>query len=156
MNRLIDIFEVISSGWFLVNILAPMVLPIVGLMIMKGMPIEHKSPDILRIMNAVKDGQLCWAGVAIGAVSIYEVWTSWELGKHLPSGYGWAFGGLVSAMLPTLIYASGEMVWNTKLLNQSHNIGIKCFITHYKMFTGSVILSLIIAYCATRLHLALM
>ncbi len=62
--------QVVLSGWFAVNILAPLFLPFIGLLPLKLLPLDAGVRDNLRLMAIVKDGQLCWAAVAMGAASL--------------------------------------------------------------------------------------
>jgi hypothetical protein len=60
------------SAWFVVNILAPMLLPIAGILPLRLVPVGVP----VKLMAIVKDGQLCWAAVAMGASSLYETFAA--------------------------------------------------------------------------------
>ena len=53
-------------GWFLLNIIAPIVLPVIGVVAIRLLPMGIDR-DGLHVMATVKDGQLCWAVIAMGA-----------------------------------------------------------------------------------------
>lgn len=52
--------RMILTGWFLVNIVGPLLLPVVGILPLRLLPLGIPSAN-LRLMTTVKDGQLCWA-----------------------------------------------------------------------------------------------
>ena len=70
---------------FLVNMSAPLVLPVVGILALKLLPI---GPQLLglHIMRTVKDGQLCWAIIAMGTPPPCELWEAWSGTKRPPPG----------------------------------------------------------------------
>jgi hypothetical protein len=62
----------VLAGWFLVNILAPLLLPVLVILPLKPLHLPV-PPSRLRLMAAVKDGQLCWGAIGISASAIYEL-----------------------------------------------------------------------------------
>ena len=60
-------------GWVGINIVAPIVLPMMGLWLVKGtMPITPAQKDKSRIITTVQDGQLGWLAVAWSSAAVYE------------------------------------------------------------------------------------
>jgi hypothetical protein len=67
--------ESLSAGWLLVNIIAPLCLPVLGIVPLWLLPLGPVAPaGSLRLIVAVKDGQLCWGVVGMSAAAIYELW----------------------------------------------------------------------------------
>jgi hypothetical protein len=62
----------IFTGWFLVTIVAPIFLPVFALLVTLILPVPEPLSKELKIMAPVKDGQLCWSVIAMGASMIYE------------------------------------------------------------------------------------
>jgi hypothetical protein len=49
--------ENIFTGWFLINIIAPVALPVAGILVLWLLPLPAGTPS-LDVMTTVKDGQL--------------------------------------------------------------------------------------------------
>jgi hypothetical protein len=145
--------EMIFTGWFLVNIVAPLGLPILGLLALKLLPLPG-APPTLRLMTTVKDGQLCWAVIAMGASTIYELWDAMAAHKNIPPWGGVAMAGVVFVMLPAMLLAAGGAVFSTPLLTTAR-AGLRAWMTHYRVFVGSTIMTVIAAVTYTNLHFAL-
>lgn len=140
----------IFSGWFAINILAPFFLPIIGLVALWLLPLGTTASDKLRIMAVVKDGQLCWAGVAMGASSLYKSWVALEAHKEITGGAFLLF--LICIMMfPSMTLAAAGGVFGTELLKTSGG-GLWAWCAHYKTFVGSLTLSVLTAIAYTYLH----
>jgi hypothetical protein len=141
--------QIVFSGWFAVNILAPLFLPFIGLMALKLLPLGSGVSDNLRFMAIVKDGQLCWAAIAMGASSLYESWTALEANRQISGG-----GVLLLTccmMLPAIILAAAGGVFSTPLLKAPSG-GFRKWCSHYKVFVGSSTLCTLTAIAYTYLH----
>jgi hypothetical protein len=149
-------FSVLFSGWFLVNIIAPLALPILGLLVLKLLPLPGPS-DNLRIMTTVKDGQLCWAVVAMSAATIYELWTAFEANKHLPGWRDLALATTILIMLPAMLLAAGGAVFSTPLLpaGSAPADDFKTWVVHYRVFVASAVLVFGAAFILTGLHFSI-
>jgi hypothetical protein len=79
--------NLMTLGWFIVNILLPVVLPMIGLrMVSYFMPLNEAQLKRARIISTVEDGQLGWLAIAWSATAVYdsvsymqdnEVFVSW-------------------------------------------------------------------------------
>jgi hypothetical protein len=138
--------EYFFSGWFVVNILAPMLLPVAGIVPLMLVPVA--AP--VKLMATVKDGQLCWAAVAMGAASLYESWVALE--AHKPTGGSGILVILICClMLPAMVLAAAGSVFSTPLLAAPAG-GLVNWCSHYKAFVGSGVLCTLTAIGYTFLH----
>jgi hypothetical protein len=145
--------RMILTGWFLVNIVGPMLLPVIGILPLRLLPLPA-SVDGLKLMTTVKDGQLCWAVIAMGSSTIFELWEALQAHKSVPAWGGLALGGVILVMLPAMLLAAGGAVFSTPLLSGSAG-GVKAWMAHYRMFVGSAIMAVIAAFAYTNLHFSL-
>jgi hypothetical protein len=105
-------------------------------------------------MATVKDGQLYWAAIAMGAAMIFELWQALESHKALPSWTGTALAGVILAMLMSVDLAAGGSVFNTTVLTATAG-GMRPWLVHYRVFGGSAITSGVIVGAYTALHFAI-
>jgi hypothetical protein len=140
--------DIISSGWFWTNIVAPLSLPIIGLLPLMLLPLGVP----LRVMALVKDAQMCWGAVGMGAASFYEFWTASAAAKPI-SHLGILLGAILFLTFLATILAAGGSVFSTPLLGTPG--GIIAWCKHYKAFIGSVALSALSAASYTALHFSL-
>jgi hypothetical protein len=140
-------------GWFLVNVMAPMFLPMIGILPLRLLPIGAPQTS-LRVMATVKDGQLCWAAIAMGASMIFELWQALESHKPLPSWTGTALASVILAMLISVVLAAGGSVFNTTVLTAPAG-GMKPWLAHYRVFGGSAIMTGVTVVAYTALHFAI-
>jgi hypothetical protein len=153
--------EIVLSGWFWTSIVAPLLLPLIGLMPLKLLPLGAAVAPNLRFMAVVKDAQLCWGAVAMGASSFYEFW-HFISNKTSNPGIGVLtpdiailLGFLLSLIflmtLMAMILAAGGSVFSTPLLPAPAG-GIWAWCKYYKAFVGSVGLCLLSAIGFTIIH----
>jgi hypothetical protein len=142
----------IFTGWFLVNTLGPVFLPIAGLIVLGLLPLPGPLPT-LRVMTTVKDGQLCWSVIAMRAPAIYELWEGIEAHGALPGWAGVAFAATIVLMLPAMLLAAGGAVLSTTLLTAPAE-GLVAWMRQYRVFVSSAIMTVIEASIYTALHFA--
>jgi hypothetical protein len=138
---------VVLSGWFLVTIVAPLVSPLIAFLVLRLLPMPAPLPS-LKMMMAVKDGQWCWAVIAMGASAIYELW---EAKECAPGWAGWAMGVLIIVMLSAMLVAAGGAAFSTSLLTTAAS-GVKAWATHYRVFVGSIVMTVVAAFIYTIIH----
>jgi hypothetical protein len=139
----------IINGWFFVTIVTPLMSPVIGLLLFRLLPIPA-PPSGLKVMMLVKDGQLGWTVIAMGASAIYESWEAEEAHKHVP---GWAFGGLIGLMVCATLVAAGGAAFSTPLLTTAPG-GWKAWAKHYGVFVGSAVLTIGTVVLYTVSHFA--
>ncbi len=126
-----------------------MLLPLIGIVPLMLLPLGTGiAPP--QFMSVVKDGQLCWAAVAMGAASLYESWVALEAHKTVAGGDVLLL--LVFVMiLPAMILAAAGSVFSTPLRTATTGgLGARC--SHYKAFVGSLTLCILTAVAYTYLH----
>jgi hypothetical protein len=141
------------GGWFLVNIVGPLLLPVAGILPVRLLPLQS-TPDGPRLMTPVKDGQLCWATIAMAISSIYEIWKALVAHRELPPWGGVALAVAIVSMLPAMVIAAGGAAFNTRLLDASGE-GLGAWMAHYRVFVISAVLTAVSAAIDTSLHMAL-
>jgi len=140
----------VLTGWFFVNIVAPLLLPVVGILPLRLLPLGA-HPSGLLLMSTVKDGQLCWAVIAMGTSTIYELWVALEAHKQVPTWAGVALAGVILIMLPAMTVAAGGSVFSTPIRTTSAR-GFRAWFLHYKVFVASVVMAAVAAFIYTELH----
>jgi hypothetical protein len=138
------------SGWFLVNILGPTLLPVLGtlpfLLFSQRLPVP-RAVDL--VMSTVKDGQMCWAVIAMGASTIYDLWLAHGT---VPFG-GAALAGAIVLMLQAMTIAAFGAVFNTPLLATAA-AGAGAWLSHYRVFVVSAGMVLCAAADYIYVHVA--
>lgn len=102
----------------------------------------------------IKDGQLCWAVIAMGSSTIYELWQALEAHKSIPAWGGLTLAGVILVMLPAMLVAAGGAVFSTPLRTVQGG-GVTGWISHYRVFVGSAVMTVIAAFAYTKLHFSL-
>jgi hypothetical protein len=140
-------------GWFIVSIVMPLTLPALGVVPLQLLPLPVPIGRI-RLMATVKDGQLCWVVVAMGASAIYELWRAITAHRPIPSWSGIALGAILIAMLAGILLAAGGAVFSSPVLTTRAG-GLKAWAGHYRVFVFSAVLSAIVALPYAALHASL-
>ena len=142
-----------GMDWFIVNVLGPLLLPVVGILPLRLLPI-NPVPAGLRIMSTVKDGQLCWAVIAMGTSTVYELWDAQVKHEHLPAWGGLDLAGVILVMLAAMLVAAGGAAFSTPLRVGDH-LDLRAWISHYKMFVASAAMAAIAAMVYANVHLSI-
>ncbi len=137
-------------GWVLVNILGPTLLPVLGTLpfLLFSHRLEVPRAGDL-VMATVKDGQMCWAVIAMAASTIYEVW----LAHGTVPFAGVALVGSIVLMLPSMVVAAFGAVFSTPLL-ASPAASTGAWVSHYRVFVGSAAMALLAAADYMYVHAA--
>ncbi|MGO9237848.1 MAG: hypothetical protein ACLP4V_28565 [Methylocella sp.] len=106
-------------------------------------------------MAPVKDGQLCWSVIAMGASMIYEMWDALEAHKNIPVWSGVAIFGIGTVMLSAMLIASLGPVFSTPLRTGSAG-GIRAWMEHYKVFASSAVMTMVAALTYTDVHFSIL
>ena len=137
-------------GWFMVTVVGPLLLPVAGIVPFRLLPIGIP----VRLMATVKDGQLCWAAVAMGASSIYELWQAVQAHGPLPPMSGPLLTLDIPIMLSAMMIAAGGSVFNTPW--PAAGLDRREWISHYRVFVVSAIMTATTAaiYAYFHFHLS--
>ncbi len=145
----------IFTGWFLVTIVAPITLPVFALLVLQILPIPEPLSKELKLMAPIKDGQLCWSVIVMGASMIYEMWEAFVAHKTIPDWGGVAIAGIGTVMLAAILVASLGPVFSTPLL-RGPACGIRGWIAHYKVFVSSAVMTAAAALIYTDVHFSIL
>ena len=104
-------------------------------------------------MATVKDGQLCWAAVAMGASSIYELWQAVQAHGPLPPMSGPLLTLDIVVMLVAMMIAAGGAVFNTAW--PEPGLRPRERISHYRVFVASAIITAAAAVIQSYFHISL-
>lgn len=141
------------AGWFLVSVVLPLTLPVLGVLPLQLLPLPVDIARI-RLMATVKDAQLCWAVVAMGATAIYELWRAITAHHPVPPWSGIALGAILLAMAAGMVLAAGGAVFSTPLRAEPAG-GVGAWVGHYRVFAFSLLLSAVMAFAYAALHASL-
>jgi hypothetical protein len=138
------------SGWFLVNILGPTLLPVLGTLpfLLFSHRLEVPRAGDL-VMSTVKDGQMCWAVIAMSMSTIYEVWLAHGT---IPLG-GPVLVVSIVLMLPSMVVAAGGALLRTPLLTMPA-ASARAWLSHYRVFLASAAMALCAAAEYIYVHVA--
>lgn len=135
-----NLVEVVSDLWFWVTIVLPIFLPSIGAFLLKQLPIPGNPPG-LHMMSTVKDGQLGWAVVVMGASSAYEA--SSELKGPMI--------GAIVLMATGMLIAAGGAVFTTPLRSANAQATVS-WRSHYSVFVWSAYMTIAAALLFTFIH----
>ena len=135
-------------GWLVINILLPFFLPLLGILPFKILPLPLGVE--VKFIALVKDGQLCWAAIAMGASALFEYFNASRENFATFSYNGLLLLGLSLIMFLAVVLEAGGAVFNTKYLMAPYSL--KAWVTHYKTLCGSLIVSVLTALLSSILH----
>jgi hypothetical protein len=140
----------VMVGWFLVTIMAPLITPVIGLLILRVLAINGVSADDAKVMSTVKNGQLGWTAIAMGSSALYELWGMLAAGN--PAAWeGWALAGLVVMMAAAMLIAAGGSLAKVELRTTTGE-GITAWTMHYRIFALTAVMAAITAFLYTYIH----
>lgn len=135
-------------GWFIVSILVPLVAPILGMLVLRCLPLPVKENE-KHLLVPIKDGQLCWGSVAFCALAMYEIVVPGTEGP-LASGntVNWLNGGFILLLAASAFIAAGGAVFPTEIKPITKNNWHK----HYRALVASLVLTCLSAatYCVVH------
>jgi hypothetical protein len=122
-------------GWLMINVLLPLLAPLLVLAILKALPIPPANRLALNLLIPIKDGQLCWAAISLSASALYEI----GAGKSVLSttSIGYLHGAAVFLIATSSIVAAGGAIFPTSLV-RPRGISPIC---HYSTLVFSVFLA---------------
>lgn len=142
-------------GWILVNVVLPLVLPVLGMGVFMLLPLGKADAKKVTLMATVKDGQLCWAAVGFCAAALYELHTATPVGEPgiAKAMAGWATGGMMAVIAMAAMAAAGGAVFTTEVRKvPPGSEPTTSWLRHYKLFAGSVVMTAIAAVTYTVIH----
>lgn len=73
-------------GWFLINVVLPLLAPLLVLLLLKPLPVPHETAKKLSLLIPVKDGQLCWIAISLAASALYDMGVGGTQSQPIPAG----------------------------------------------------------------------
>ena len=138
-------------GWFTINILIPIFLPLLGVLPFKMMSLPEGVE--VRFISLVKDGQWCWTAICIGTSSLYELWIANSRGFVLSEFSGVLFYGVLLLIFTSIGAASGGAVFRTPRVQKCK--GYREWLSKYRLFVGSFVIVFLISYLSFVIHFSL-
>lgn len=141
-------------GWFLLNILMPMTLPLFFLLLAKLADLPPPVAARAKLIRAVQDGQLGWVAMGFAASCTYELFDSTFGKKNAPEWAGLVFlvsiaflaiSGFLS-MLGTLYPVNNALPPPATMRERARR---------YRLFLGTFLATLITATLFGLVHQAL-
>lgn len=121
-------------GWFLINVLLPLIASMLVLAILKALPLPTENKLSLNLLIPVKDGQLCWAAIALSASALYEIGAGKSAMPEIIIGY--LQGAAVFLIAMSSILVAGGSIFPTSLLRPAERSSIR----HFSTFVISIFL----------------
>ena len=143
-----------TMGWFSINILLPVFAPLALLFIAGKIctPIEPFASRV-KVLNAVKDGQLSWVAVVLSANASYELYVNLQSG----SPPNWAgpilFFNVLNLMLSCMLAVLGALFPVTEPTVTFRSLA-PCLL-HYRLLCVSTFTMIIAAVLHCVVHFAL-
>jgi hypothetical protein len=143
------------TGWFVVNVVAPLLLPVFAIFLFSLAPLP--PPMNVHVMAMLKDGQIGWAVVAMGASTMYEWVDAAEAHRNLPALSGVLIFGTIAAMLGAILVAVGGAVFSTLLRPKPPPVkGLVAWLAYYRMFFWSAVMAFYAGLTYTYIHFSLL
>ena len=138
------------NDWHLVNLFIPTLLPLVLLTAFFLFKLTKPEKERAHPLNAIKDGQLSWAGLGMCVNGLYEL-------QHPATGKvilePWATNTfwliLLVLLFHTFIAAAGP-IFSTKKVGY---IGMWATILHYRVSIASIFLTIAAGWLYSDIHL---
>jgi cobalamin synthase len=141
-------------GWFFVNIVLPIGVPLIFLFIAKSVDLPEPYASRAKLIRAVRDGQLGWVAIVFAAATVYELLRQL---REIDEPPVWA--GLVFAISCVFLAISGFMATLGTLFpveeSKVNPVGAAAWVRHYRLFVASVVATVITAALFSLAHFAL-
>lgn len=137
-------------GWFLVNIMVPVGLPLVLLFIAKSVDLPDPYASRTRLIKAVQDGQLGWVATVFAAACAYEL----DELKRTKGAPEWADLVFLISLFFLIISGFLSMLGTLFPVDESKHreAGVLGWVRHYRMFVGTSLATVITAALLTLVH----
>jgi hypothetical protein len=130
-------------GWFLVNVIAPIVVPIGGLLLVAAFPLTQAQRAKLSPMTTIKDGQLCWISVTYCILALYELHDFLRREDRYFEWAGWVETfAYIMILLGMFIAAGGAVTSDTVDAGEPDS----------DLMIGSIIVTLASAFLFVNIH----
>jgi hypothetical protein len=139
-------------GWFCVTVLLPIGAPIAFMFLYRFLPLPKRNRAMTKLILPIKDGQLCWIGMALCASALYEIdgWShpNGQMAALLYGYKGWASAGFGILLVACSIMAAGGAVFTTPVRRQA---GVP-WAEHYGVLIITALFTAVAAGCYTVVH----
>jgi hypothetical protein len=142
--------EVEVNDWHLVNLFIPTLLPIVFLMAFFLFNLSSADRARAHPLNAIKDGQLSWAGLGMCVNGLYELLHP-SMNKVVPDAWSTnTFWLTIIVLLFHAFIAAAGPVFPTKKVGY---IGFWATMKHYRVSIASIMLTIAAGWLYSDIHL---
>ncbi|WP_342118044.1 hypothetical protein [Pseudoduganella sp. OTU4001] len=136
-------------GWFLVNIVVPLLAPVFILCLLRPLPLPAPARTSLKWITPVKDGQLCWVAITFCASALHEYGTAASQFVAPPAALLQVSNGLANVCLVmSSIVAAGGALYPTSAEKQ---MGVS-WVRHFSCFCVSLFFALASAFLYAIIH----
>ncbi|WP_404995203.1 hypothetical protein [Cupriavidus pauculus] len=137
-------------GWFLVTIALPVLAPLLSLLCMRAFPLSLPASR-LALVNAFKDGQLCWPSMGFCVSGLYELTGSTAAFLADAPGHQYMGAALIVVLVLASLFSSCGIVFTTP---RRRPAGVT-WLSHFRVLATSVVLVAVSAFVFTIIHLNL-
>jgi hypothetical protein len=127
-------------GWFLSNIVVPILAPLCVSLLFYCLPLSRAQRKRLSPLRAVKDGQLCWVALAYSAAGIYDLYGRMDA--------PWLFGTLLATLVASSLLASAGTLFQTSVGARFDENRL----LHFRCLVASLVLTIVAAAGLTFAH----
>lgn len=142
-------------GWFFVNIVLPIVVPLAFLFLAKFVDLPEPYASRAKLIRAVQDGQLGWVAIGFAAACAYEILE--EMSRNPAGAPAWA--GLVFGIACVFLAVSGFLATLGTLYpvdeSQPAPTDVLSWVRRYRLFLGTAVATLVTAALFSIVHYAL-
>ena len=135
-------------GWFLINVVLPLVAPLLVLVVLKPLPLPDEHRRKLNLLIAVKDGQLCWSAIGLAASALYEIGGKRQVNDAMA---GYLQAAAVAVIAAASVIAAGGAMYPTALIQPKNTSWLR----HYSTFVVSIFLAAWAASVCLLVHFGL-
>jgi len=121
-------------GWLIVNVLIPVLLPPALLLVARTAPVARR----LRLMDTLKDGQLCWFTITLSCATLYDLLQNDASRQRVPWCTFAIIWMAVFALLSAVLAVAAALE-PTPLLDDAARWGSAAWRRHYTVFVISVV-----------------
>lgn len=141
----------LDLAWGLVNLLAPVLVPVLGILLLKLTKKRDEEAKKFKVMTVFKDGQLAWIAAVFCCAAFYE-YAEADIGDARPgAGWHWMLVPLLLCTVSSIYVGADGAVSPTEIIENRMNFSqwrryYQTFMSSMYITVGSVISFALIHY----------